>query len=189
MMLGAWSIAAIEETCIARSSKRQRTIQPSPQKERLSRVCAVQPDLCLGQSPHGREVLRVHDLWQGLCRTQPLDDACPDPHGQEAVCSTCGKGAFTRHARTHTAENPYVCDLRQGLCLGQPPDRSCQTRTGDKPYVCSTCGKGFAQSRQWAGHARAHTGEGPFMCMSCGKGFARASALTRHARTHTGEEP
>jgi predicted RNA-binding Zn-ribbon protein involved in translation (DUF1610 family) len=187
-MLGTWSNAAIEETCIARSSKRQRTIQPSPQKERLSRVCAVQPDLCLGQSPHGREVLRVHDLWQGLCRTQPLDDACPDPHGQEAVCSTCGKGAFTRHARTHTAENPYVCDLRQGLCLGQPPDRSCQTAQVTSPTCVCRVARALRRVDNGLGMPGPTRARGP-SCVSCGKGFARASALTRHARTHTGEEP
>ena len=36
---------------------------------------------------------------------------------------------------------------------------------------------------------RAHTGEMPYKCSICDKGFAVKERLRLHARTHTGERP
>ena len=38
-------------------------------------------------------------------------------------------------------------------------------------------------------HMRAHTGEMPYKCSICDKGFAVKERLRLHARTHTGERP
>ena len=38
-------------------------------------------------------------------------------------------------------------------------------------------------------HMRSHTGEMPYVCEHCGKGFAVKERLRLHERTHTGERP
>ncbi|XP_056136480.1 zinc finger protein 182-like [Lampris incognitus] len=58
-----------------------------------------------------------------------------------------------------------------------------------KPFICSVCGKGFAQRGQIQPHMRTHTGEKPFSCTICGKEFSQRGQIQPHMRTHTGEKP
>ena len=91
--------------------------------------------------------------------------------------------------------------------------------SGDKPWLCNICGKGFVTNAvlkehvklhgpgprttydcdkcqaKYANlsdlkiHQRRHTGELPFTCAKCAKGFRSKRFLQEHLRTHTDLKP
>ena len=54
-----------------------------------------------------------------------------------------------------------------------------------EPYVCDFpgCGKAFAIAGGLRIHKRVHNGEKPFKCSECGRGFAESSNLSKHVRS------
>ena len=70
---------------------------------------------------------------------------------------------------------------------GQQLSLSNNLWTGERPFICTVCGKGFGHKGNLKSHMRIHTGEKPFTCTVCDKSFCHMGDLKRHARSHTGE--
>jgi KRAB domain-containing zinc finger protein len=55
--------------------------------------------------------------------------------------------------------------------------------SGERPFRCKYCPKGFTQYGTLQAHERTHTGERPYSCDTCGKRFITSSHLRWHSRT------
>ncbi len=60
---------------------------------------------------------------------------------------------------------------------------------GEKPYMCTVCGKQFHRSDYLKLHSFSHTDERPFYCNLCGKGFKMNYNLKIHLKNHETENP
>ena len=54
----------------------------------------------------------------------------------------------------------------------------------NKKLFCSYCHKGFNKVFDLTQHTRSHTGEKPYQCVICGRGFAQKSNVKKHMATH-----
>ncbi|XP_047097344.1 uncharacterized protein LOC124711350 [Schistocerca piceifrons] len=111
-------------------------------------------------------------------------------------CGLCGKVLWSKRAYAihfrmkHSAQSKVgfrcrICqqrfDSKDERKLHYQVDHS-----GESPYHCAECGKGFASKSGMYGHRQLHTGSGISKCEYCGKEFTRKDSYNEHLLIHNG---
>ncbi|XP_054918169.2 uncharacterized protein [Dermacentor andersoni] len=119
----------------------------------------------------------------------------PKPEGKHQ-CSYCtyssnNKNHVMIHERKHTGECPFTCNLcKKGFYRAEDAKRHQRLHTKEKSYACDVCGQCFNVHSNMKRHRKLHTGDAEvYACPDCGKAFAQKAHLQSHLRTHTGERP
>ncbi|NXN32005.1 ZBT40 protein, partial [Nycticryphes semicollaris] len=148
-------------------------------KKRLPVAC----DICGREFAHASG-MQYHKL------TEHFDEkpfSCKECGAKFAANST-----LKNHLRLHTGDRPFVCKhclmtFMQASALAYHTKKK---HAEGKMYGCQYCDAVFAQSIELSRHVRTHTGDKPYVCRECGKGFRQANGLSIHLCTsHNIEDP
>mmetsp|Transcript_7629 Transcript_7629/g.12489 ORF Transcript_7629/g.12489 Transcript_7629/m.12489 type:complete len:251 (-) Transcript_7629:168-920(-) len=99
--------------------------------------------------------------------------------------STPSNVAVIPTIRKRNAKHTFIryhasCDMYKHECNLRS---HCKIHT-EHAFCCQFCGKKFGRKSNWMEHTRTHTGERPFKCAVCQKGFKQQYTLKKHMKGH-----
>lgn len=89
-----------------------------------------------------------------------------------------------KETTTDAQQNPDTSDVGAGDPTGEKLNAVYTKKGGKTVLKCGFCGQIVKFMSQFLIHQRIHTGERPFKCPECGKGFSKNSNLNLHLKTH-----
>ncbi|XP_041376427.1 zinc finger protein Xfin-like [Gigantopelta aegis] len=116
--------------------------------------------------------------------------------GQCHMCDICGmvfplEKQVVHHMKRH-GERKFSCPYKGcawKFVLKSELKVHIYSHTGEKKYLCDTCGNGFATKTRLVRHVRTHTQERNYHCEHCSYKAGSRTHLHRHMRIHLGSKP
>eukprot|EP00090_Calanus_glacialis_P019201 TRINITY_DN29542_c0_g1_i1.p1 TRINITY_DN29542_c0_g1~~TRINITY_DN29542_c0_g1_i1.p1 ORF type:complete len:582 (-),score=117.59 TRINITY_DN29542_c0_g1_i1:157-1854(-) len=98
--------------------------------------------------------------------------------------------ALKAHNLTHTGEKPFLCESCDAKfsSSSQLKNHVMVKHLNVHRYQCTYCPVKYNRLELLRNHEMSHTGETPFKCSVCGKGFRRKDKLKIHAVLHGSDE-
>ncbi|XP_029299119.1 zinc finger protein 79-like [Cottoperca gobio] len=126
------------------------------------------------------DVINDHQT-SSLSKLQDLDDLEPDPQPGTSVQQNCSE---LEEDAPEAAGNSQLDCVDLDASLSEVVDS----------YICTICGRAFAQRGHWAKHVQVHRKvetkvDKSYTCDICGKRLTRFDGYQKHLRIHTGEKP
>ncbi|KAE8741147.1 hypothetical protein FOCC_FOCC013309 [Frankliniella occidentalis] len=109
-------------------------------------------------------------------------------------CETCGKEFTNRvhheeHVRSHTGERPFQCvECGKGFATKRSlrNHNHLGKNARERPHMCSQCPATFTTGFMLKIHEKGHSGEKPFACDECGKAYRSQHVYQDHLNQHKG---